>query len=212
MSKSNFFGYIGSSPLLASVFDYFGNRSVTDLSNRNVELAEDKAFYRNAQYNHPASQMQRLKEAGLNPNLVYGTGVVGATGNTHASIHNRQAYDQPNSAQKYLTYQSMQLNNEISRRTAKNLDAQNSFLQAQTQEARARADAQLYENRILFGTGSSRNDPFYARLSGRLFENWKDNVGRGVKRFPLFDTPEQTRLREELFQDYLRGKNRGFVK
>ena len=31
-------------------------------------------------YNMPKSQMQRLRDAGLNPNLVYGTGTV--TGNT----------------------------------------------------------------------------------------------------------------------------------
>lgn len=33
------------------------------------------------EYNSPSAQMQRLKEAGLNPNLVYGNGVAGATGN-----------------------------------------------------------------------------------------------------------------------------------
>lgn len=32
------------------------------------------------EYNHPKAQMERLKEAGLNPNLVYGEGVSGATG------------------------------------------------------------------------------------------------------------------------------------
>ena len=31
-------------------------------------------------YNHPMNQMARLKEAGLNPNLIYGSGVSGATG------------------------------------------------------------------------------------------------------------------------------------
>jgi hypothetical protein len=31
-------------------------------------------------YNHPLQQMQRLQEAGLNPNLIYGQSVAGATG------------------------------------------------------------------------------------------------------------------------------------
>ena len=31
-------------------------------------------------YNHPTQQMSRLKEAGLNPNLIYGQSVAGATG------------------------------------------------------------------------------------------------------------------------------------
>ncbi len=38
-------------------------------------------------YNHPANQMKRLKEAGLNPNLVYGQSAAGAAGN--ASEPNR---------------------------------------------------------------------------------------------------------------------------
>jgi hypothetical protein len=32
------------------------------------------------QYNHPLAQMQRLQKAGLNPNLIYGSSVAGATG------------------------------------------------------------------------------------------------------------------------------------
>lgn len=33
-----------------------------------------------AAYNHPTEQMARLKEAGLNPNLIYGEGAAGASG------------------------------------------------------------------------------------------------------------------------------------
>lgn len=36
-------------------------------------------------YNHPAAQMARLKEAGLNPNLVYGNGAVATGGNISAA-------------------------------------------------------------------------------------------------------------------------------
>ena len=32
------------------------------------------------QYNHPKAQMERLQKAGLNPNLIYGSSVAGATG------------------------------------------------------------------------------------------------------------------------------------
>lgn len=39
-----------------------------------------KMFDYQAAYNHPTQQMQRLKDAGLNPNLVYGEGTKGATG------------------------------------------------------------------------------------------------------------------------------------
>ena len=43
----------------------------------NKSLAQQKDYYdytfdKNAQYNHPSEQVARLKQAGLNPNLVYG--------------------------------------------------------------------------------------------------------------------------------------------
>ena len=37
---------------------------------------------RNNAYNHPAAQMQRLKAAGLNPDLLYGQNAGGAMGNS----------------------------------------------------------------------------------------------------------------------------------
>lgn len=40
---------------------------------------EQKVWERDSAYNSPAAQMQRLKEAGLNPNLMYGQGTVGNT-------------------------------------------------------------------------------------------------------------------------------------
>lgn len=36
------------------------------------------------EYNHPAAQMARLEDAGLNPNLIYGTSPTSATGNAGA--------------------------------------------------------------------------------------------------------------------------------
>lgn len=64
-------------------------------------------------YNSPASQMQRLKEAGLNPNLVYGSGnVVGnAAGTVNApSTRGSQKINNPISA--LLTAQQLKVNNE----------------------------------------------------------------------------------------------------
>lgn len=43
--------------------------------NRNLEM-----WNMQNEYNNPMSQMKRLEEAGLNPNMLYGTGVAGATG------------------------------------------------------------------------------------------------------------------------------------
>lgn len=43
---------------------------------------EQRIFDRDAAYNSPAAQMARFKEAGLNPNLIYGQGTSGITSGT----------------------------------------------------------------------------------------------------------------------------------
>ena len=57
---------------------------MTNRANRKMaEYAYSKdleQWHRQNEYNSPAAQMQRLEEAGLNPNMVYGQGVQGATG------------------------------------------------------------------------------------------------------------------------------------
>ncbi len=53
-----------------------GNRRSQKRQHRqNIDL-----WQRQNEYNHPMQQMQRLRQAGLNPNLVYGKGVQGAAG------------------------------------------------------------------------------------------------------------------------------------
>lgn len=66
---------IGSS-LLNSMFQGISSRR------QNRRMVE---FWRmNNEYNHPSAQLARLREAGLNPNLLYGQGVSGATGSSGA--------------------------------------------------------------------------------------------------------------------------------
>lgn len=60
--------------------NYFGYKGQKEANKTNIQLAEQARQHDismwNAQnaYNTPAMQMQRMKEAGLNPNLVYGSG------------------------------------------------------------------------------------------------------------------------------------------
>lgn len=69
---------------------------ISTFINNNAQRKEnEKAFDRNVemwnmnnQYNSPEMQMERLKNAGLNPNLVYGNGV---TGNSSGNVPNYQA-------------------------------------------------------------------------------------------------------------------------
>ncbi len=46
-------------------------------------------------YNAPQAQMERLKEAGLNPNMIYGSGTAAATGQTSTSMPKHQNYQTP---------------------------------------------------------------------------------------------------------------------
>lgn len=76
----------GLAAIASSLIDARTARQNTDKTNQaNRELAEYsyskdlEMWNKGNAYNDPTAQMARLKKAGLNPNLVYGTGAVGNT-------------------------------------------------------------------------------------------------------------------------------------
>lgn len=67
----------------------------------NLKYKKDlEQWYRENEYNAPDEQMRRLRNAGLNPNLVYGTGTV--TGNTTTS---GPRFDRPDVDYNYEPFQ-----------------------------------------------------------------------------------------------------------
>lgn len=73
------------------LLDFAGNIISTNMTNKaNKKMAEYsyskdlEMWNRSNEYNNPANQMLRLKSAGLNPNLVYGSGSV--VGNTSGQM------------------------------------------------------------------------------------------------------------------------------
>lgn len=52
------------------------------------------------EYNDPSQQMARLKKAGLNPNMIYGTGSQAATGNTATQTPKYQRPEVPRASMK----------------------------------------------------------------------------------------------------------------
>lgn len=63
--------------IASNLFGMFTARGQQKKANRfNVDM-----WKRQNMYNSPAEQMRRLREAGLNPNLIYGQSSAGATGN-----------------------------------------------------------------------------------------------------------------------------------
>lgn len=170
----------------ASVLDYGGQNWLSKQTQKRENAAADTAFWREANYNDPQQQMARLRAAGLNPNLVYGTGTTGITGNTHASVARVVPGANPgkivsDSIERYLSTERMRLDNDIARRTAKNLDVQNVKMAKEVENLNtdnriktAAAVLAEHENGLISNTPSSVRDPWYARMGGRVGVALKD--------------------------------------
>lgn len=85
----------GASLLGSGLNALFGSRNQKSANAMNLKLAkmgyahDIDMWNRNNEYNSPVLQMQRLRSAGLNPNMVYGSGSV--AGNTSSQIPRFQA-------------------------------------------------------------------------------------------------------------------------
>lgn len=72
-----------ASPISSVIQGISGAISQDSANETNIQLArenrdwQEKMWSLNNEYNTPANQMKRIKEAGLNPNLMYGQGTVG---------------------------------------------------------------------------------------------------------------------------------------
>jgi len=83
---------------LAAAIGAIGSIASTGLSNRGARKRQRHADKYNRQswerqnkYNHPLQQMERLKSAGLNPNMIYGNSPGSAVGNAGAQQHASKA-------------------------------------------------------------------------------------------------------------------------
>jgi hypothetical protein len=101
-----------------------------------------KDWNRQNAYNHPLQQMQRLKEAGLNPNLVYGSGVettAGPVPNTNVSTPEVRAphmeavqIDAMNPLLAYYDLQARGLQNDNLQYNSEILQANADFIRTKT--------------------------------------------------------------------------------
>jgi hypothetical protein len=78
---------MGGSSLLGGIGNLFGSKASDNRYAAQSLAAQRLANKHNVkfwnmqnEYNHPSAQMSRLREAGLNPHMLYGQGVSGATG------------------------------------------------------------------------------------------------------------------------------------
>lgn len=151
------------------------------------------------QYNNPKAQMQRLAAAGLNPNLVYGSGNV--TGNTSGVAGSNGVASQTGIAGGMLE-KGLPLAQGLA--NLRNTNSQNQLLQyqmgqteAQTAQIKANtlhAEAETRNlNNFLNHTGPSTYDPYIAKTGNAIdnaitgkdsyFRKFSEGVGDAVWHF-----------------------------
>lgn len=128
------------------------------------------AWNKQNEYNKPINQMARLKEAGLNPNLAYGSGNVGGittSGAPQMSAPNLKI----DPIAKYYEIKNASL-------TSQQLKSQIDQIKASTREANARANQVdettkgiAYDNALNIGAGVSPKDTAPAKLFMRLIHS-----------------------------------------
>lgn len=105
--------------------------------NTQAKKAATKAYTRevdlwrmNNEYNTPAAQVQRLKDAGLNPALIYGTGSSVATGVSKGAAHAPQASTPSRPNIDFLSALSMGQDIKMKQAQTANIEKQNEVIQA----------------------------------------------------------------------------------
>lgn len=159
-----------------SLSDYSANSMAQDAAtqayNRNIAL-----WNMNNQYNSPVEQMKRLREAGLNPNLVYGNGSV--VGNTSGQAAGATPYGVTKNSRQSLVdelaqtqvLESNEVNIENKKAETANIIRQNELLAAQIDKIYAEIG-----NLGQQGIALTRENDFYDSL-GKLFSPAGSSAG-----------------------------------
>lgn len=99
-------------------------KAATTAYSREIDL-----WRMNNEYNTPAAQVQRLKDAGLNPALIYGTGASVATGNSKGAAHAPQASAPSRPNIDFLGALSMGQDIKMKQAQTANIEKQNEVIQ-----------------------------------------------------------------------------------
>lgn len=94
----------------STLFNFFGQKSA---NKKNIQLArenrrwQEMMWNKSNKYNLPSAQMQRMKDAGLSPHLMYGKGTVGNT--NPPSNYDRAKVDPVSVENPLLQYNNLKL-------------------------------------------------------------------------------------------------------
>lgn len=194
---------------LAGGYLYDTNKQQNEANKKAVDRANAYDMYTwdlANQYNDPKAQMARLKAAGLNPNLVYGSGNV--TGNTTgvASSNGVAQHEVFNgitkgmqTAQAGANLVNTWNNNKLLQYQMDKTDADRKYTEAQTTNLnnfltgkRSTYDTFLTKQMnsiwdLIFGSGGASNPPgtpgdskqsLFGRVWNRLKQNWREDWER----------------------------------
>ena len=126
------------------------------------------------EYNSPKNQMARLKEAGLNPNLVYGNGSVVGNTTTSTPTYNKNSV-MPYSDLALLTGMNAYQEYKNKEKTGDNLERQGMRIMADIDEATSRIQTQGEERANLMAQrkylteqtrGLKMENDFFERIGG----------------------------------------------
>lgn len=130
--------------------------STGKLNKKNRQWQEDRMREQN-EYNHPAQQMARLRQAGINPHLAYSQGSIS---NSSAGVNTPQQTPQDfsgigDAAQSYIATRMQQTQIDQMKKSMEVADAEKSLKQAQeiaTLSGAAKTDQELLEMQSLLQT------------------------------------------------------------
>lgn len=178
--------------------DALGNYYVQDQANK----ANLKLWREQAEYNKPINQIARLQEAGLNPNLIYGSGGVQNT------ITSAPKMESPNLPSLNLMAYQQVLNGKAQYDLLKE---QIKLTKAQENNAQLKSVAQIlqnnfqnlendykaYENKQLMDSGIIKGDTPWLRTGGRIASFLNRFVG-------LFNDDSRQDLKNAAHRDFER--------
>jgi len=155
-----------------SVMTSSKNRQFADQQARKAEQHEIDMWNLQNEYNTPSAQMNRLKSAGLNPNMIYGAGSAGASGTAtgRPGAHVAQgSYANP------LEHLSPYIDVRLKNAQARNVDSQTTNTQMDTankaiQNARSSLDLGVAEELRDASIHSAYLDLFQKEI-----QNWISN-------------------------------------
>jgi len=113
------------------------------------------------QYNSPQEQMARLKAAGLNPNMVYGQGVAGATGKATDTVK----YQNPSTGSDYYMPQIIEAISTMA--SAVKTSVETGRTKGLTDQDRVKTDILRSEREIIVDTKDRAKKIIKAELEGK---------------------------------------------